>query len=577
MKKPEVRLGELLIGKKKITKEQLEDALAVQKETGEKLGEVLTKSGYISEEGLAKALSEQLRIPYVSLSKGNLKPDLEQDLEEIIPARFANANKVLPISKHLGSLTVAFIDPLNLMLKDNIRKITGYNINPVITTNSEITTAISEFYGKDSALRDAIKSTYGEENEDGSLLKTYEEKEDEDFSLDNILAKAKEAPVVKLVDLLIKQAVEERASDIHIEPFKDRIRVRYRIDGILHEISPPAKHLHMAIISRIKILSRMDIAEKRLPQDGSFMVNLNNRLIDLRVSTVPTSFGEKVVIRILDKSSTPLELSELGFSSEESEKFAKAITQPYGLILLTGPTGSGKSTTLYAALNKIKDPTKNITTIEDPIEYRFEGINQVSARPDIGLTFATGMRSFLRQDPDIIMVGEVRDAETATICVRAALTGHIVFSTLHTNDATTVCERLKDLGIDPFLINSSLLMVIAQRLVRRLCPECKKGYEPTKEERNKLGKFGENVDMIYKPQGCEYCNMTGFRGRVGIFEMMEMNDRLRRSIAKELPAEDLRQIAQESGMRNLWDSGMEKVAQGITSIDEVSRVTLTIL
>jgi len=575
MKKPDTRLGELLISQNKITEGQLEEALSLQKETGEMLGDILVKSGYISEEVLSETLSEQLKIPYVSLSNGTLRPKLDQDLEKLIPARFANAHLVLPISKHLGSLTVAFVNPLDLMVRDNIRKMTGYNVNPVITTKAELVSAINEFYGKDFALREAIKDTY-KAKEIKSTLEAYE-KEEEEFSLDKLLAKAEEAPVVKLVDLLIRQAVEERASDIHIEPFEKKIRVRYRIDGILHEISPPAKHLHMAIISRIKILSKMDIAEKRLPQDGGFMVKLEDRLVDLRVSTIPTANGEKVVMRILDKSSTPLDLTGLGFPKEDLEKFSRAIKQPYGLVFLTGPTGSGKSTTLYAALNMIKSSEVNIITIEDPIEYRFEGINQVQAKPEIGLTFANGMRSFLRQDPDIIMVGEIRDRETSQICVRAALTGHLVFSTLHTNDAPSVCDRLKDLGIDTFLLNSSLLLILAQRLVRCLCPECKQGYEPNKLEREKMGKLGKDAEMIYGPKGCDYCNMTGYRGRLGIFETLEVTERIRRAFSKGIAGEDLKWIAQEGGMKTLWESGVEKVIEGITGIEEVSRVTLTIV
>lgn len=577
MRKPETKLGDLLVKNELITKEQLDEALALQKETDEKIGEILVKSGYISEKELAKALSEQLRIPYVSLSKGTLEPKLDQNLEELIPAAFAKEHLVLPISKHLSSLTVAFVDPLNLMIRDNISKMTGCNVNPVVTTRSEINAAIQKFYGRDSALKEAIQDTYeGKQIEDEELsVETYEEqKEVEEFSLDKLLEKAEEAPVVKLVDLLIRQAVEERASDIHIEPYEDKIRVRYRIDGVLHEISPPAKHLHMAIISRIKILARMDIAEKRLPQDGGFTVKLEDRLIDLRVSTIPTAYGEKVVMRILDKGTTPLDLSELGFSSNDLEKFNRALNQPYGLIFLTGPTGSGKTTTLYAALNKLKSVEKNITTMEDPIEYKFEGINQVQAKPEIGLTFANGMRSFLRQDPDVVMVGEVRDQETAEMCIRGALTGHIVFSTLHTNDAPSACERLKDLGIDPFLINSSLLMIVAQRLVRKLCPNCKQGYEPSEEE---LEKIGQKVDMIYEAEGCEECNMTGYKGRIGIYEVLEANHQIREALSKGASGDELKKIARESGMKTLWERGMEKVAQGITSMEEVGRVTVTIL
>jgi len=387
-------------------------------------------------------------------------------------------------------------DPLDLILIDNLRKLTGCEINPVIATKSDILKAMDDFYGKSSMLKSAVSASYDKSGmEDVEIAQVQEE----ELSLDKLVARAEEAPVVKLVDLIIRQAINERASDIHIEPFKDRISLRYRIDGKLYEIPPPAKHLNLAIVSRIKILARLDIAEKRLPQDGALVVKLEDRIIDLRVSTIPTIWGEKVVLRILDKGSTLLSLNQMGYEPKQLEEIRRAIVMPYGLVLITGPTGSGKSTSLYAMLNEIKSPSRNIVTVEDPVEFKLDGINQVQVKPEIGLTFAAALRSFLRQDPDVMLVGEVRDLETAEICLRSALTGHLVLSTLHTNDAPSAINRLIDIGVEPYLISPTLVLVVAQRLIRRLCPDCKEAYEPTPEE---LGSVKLKSDLLFRPKGC---------------------------------------------------------------------------
>lgn len=568
MPKQRLKLGEILVKEGLITEEQLQKALQTQLVEEARLGEILIKLELVTEKDIAIALGKQLGIPYVSLSKGQLKPAEDQDLEKLIPGDVARRYKVLPISRHLNSLTVAMIDPSDLIVIDNLKKITGCEINPIISTKSEIEQAIEKFYGRQDLLKEAIESSYHTEES----LETLEEvSEEESLSLDRLIAKAEEAPIVKLVDLIIRHAIEERASDIHIEPFKEKLNLRYRIDGILHEIPPPAYRLRQAIISRIKILAKLDIAEKRLPQDGAFMVKIGERIIDIRVSIIPTVHGEKAVLRILDKTQVPLDLKELGFEAKELELFLKAIHSPYGLVFLTGPTGSGKTTTLYAALNEIKSPNINILTVEDPVEYHFEGINQVQVKPHIGLTFATALRAFLRQDPDVILVGEVRDLETVEICIRASLTGHLVLSTVHTNDAPTAIGRLIDIGAEPYLLAPSLLLVAAQRLVRKLCPECKEPYEPPKDfvQKHKIAK-----DLLYRRKGCSACKQTGYKGRIGIFEIMPISERLKVLIEKGSGTDILREAAREEGMLTLWESGLQKVVKGITDVEEVMRVTL---
>ena len=561
MARPYQRLGEILIKEGVINQSQLDEVIKIQAKEGGRLGEILLKMRIVSEEDIVVALGKQLNLPYVTMGAGLLKPVTDQNLDHLIPKEFAIKNLVLPLAKTMSSVTCAVTDPLDVILIDNLRKITGCEINPVIATKSEILKAIDDFYGKRDILIAAAEASYQTKDK----FESVPEAEAEELSIDRLIARAEEAPVVKLVDLIVKQAIDERASDIHIEPFKDKISLRYRIDGVLHEIPPPAKHLHLPIISRIKILAKLDIAEKRLPQDGSFTVRIEGRNIDLRVAAMPTIYGEKIVLRILDKTGIPLDLAQMGFLPQQLELFRWAIKAPYGLIFLTGPTGSGKSTTLYAALNEIKSSTKNIVTVEDPVEYHMEGLNQVQIKPEIGLTFASALRAFLRQDPDIMMVGEVRDLETAEICVRSALTGHLVLSTLHTNDAPSAITRLIDIGIEPYLLLPSLLLVVAQRLVRRLCPDCKEPYEPTSEERERY-KLG--TDLIYKAKGCDKCNLIGYRGRTCIAEVLHIDDEVKQKIGSEINFRDFKKYVCEHGMTTLYDSALKKVQAGITSLEE---------
>jgi type IV pilus assembly protein PilB len=564
-----LRLGELLVKEGLINASQLEKAISVQRQEGGRLGEILVRLGFVKEDQVVSALGKQLNIPYFSLGTGMLKPAMDQGLERLISEDFAFKNSILPLSRTLRSITVAMADPLDLILIDNLRKVTGCEINPVIATKSDITKAIEDFYGKSAMLREAVEASYeisAFEQPSGGAEATESE-----LSLDKLIARAEEAPVVKLVDLIIRQAIEERASDIHIEPFKDKISLRYRIDGRLYEIPPPARHLHLPIISRIKILAKLDIAEKRLPQDGAFLVKIEERPIDIRVSSIPTIYGEKIVLRILDRSQVVLDLNQSGFDPKQLEDIRKSIKSPYGLVFLTGPTGSGKTTTLYSILNEIKDPTKNILTIEDPVEYRLGGINQVQIKPEIGLTFAAALRSFLRQDPDIMLVGEVRDLETAQICIRSALTGHLVLSTLHTNDAPSTVNRLIDIGIESYMLAPSLLIVVAQRLLRKLCSDCKEAYEPTAEL---VKDVNLKAELIYKAKGCSKCNNTGYRGRTCIAEVMVANEEIRGLINQKASFQKIREVARLGGMQTLHESAIKKVEQGITSLEEAFSVTL---
>ncbi|MBP7216327.1 MAG: Flp pilus assembly complex ATPase component TadA [Candidatus Omnitrophica bacterium] len=564
-----LRLGELLIKEGLITEAQLEKAINVQRQEGGRLGEILVKLGALKEDQMVSVLGKQLNIPYFAMGSGMLRPSLNEDLNKILPHDFALKNSVLPLSRTLRSLTVAVADPLDLILIDNLKKITGFEINVVIATRSDISKAIEQFYGKSRMFADAVEASY---DLTSVVVPRETDSIESELSLDKLIARAEEAPVVKLVDLIIRQAIDERASDIHIEPFKDRISLRYRIDGKLYEIPPPAKHLHYPIISRIKILSKLDIAEKRLPQDGAFLVKLEeSRPVDIRVSTIPTIYGEKVVLRLLDRSSVVLDLAQLGFEPKQLELIRHAINMPYGLVFLTGPTGSGKTTTLYAILTEVRNPTKNIVTVEDPVEYKLDGINQVQIKPEIGLTFAAALRSFLRQDPDVMLVGEVRDMETAEICIRSALTGHLVLSTLHTNDAPSAVSRLIDIGIAPFLLGPSLQLIVAQRLIRKLCPDCKEAYEPSAEEKKNLRLKAE---LVYKPKGCIKCNQLGYRGRLCISELLAINTEMRELITANAQFQKIREVARKSGMQTLYESAIHKVEQGLTSIEEALSVTL---
>ena len=572
------RIGTILLKEGLVNEAQLREAVHVQKTTGKRLGEVLVERGVISEDQMAQVLGRQLGIPYRHFTETDLPPTDDPELKKLLPERVIRRYLVLPLSKNKGELTVALADPLDVILLDNLRKMTGCRIRPVLSTPTDLRTAIQAVYGKMDLLKKVVEGSYETEQQSPSPASlSIEQVEDlsqsEGTSVEDLAAKAGEAQVVRLVDLFLLEAVNSRASDIHVEPQSNRISIRFRIDGVLQHVDPPAPQLLPAIVSRIKILARMDIAEKRLPQDGGFTIRLGERTIDLRVSTIPVVYGEKVVVRLLDKSHLFTDFVQLGLEGTALQEVEQAIRTPYGLIFATGPTGSGKSTSLYAILSQLNGPTKNILTIEDPIEYKVPGVNQVQAKPSIGLTFASGLRAFLRQDPDIIMVGEVRDLDTAEICVRAALTGHLVLSTLHTNDASSAITRLIDLGIEPFLLSPSLVMIIAQRLVRRLCPECRESFQPDHalKERARLPE-----GSYYRATGCAACRKTGYRGRIAIFEVLLATPAIREQISQEAHAAELRKAVRAQGMKTLFESGVEKAAQGITSLEEVFSIVAEI-
>ncbi len=573
---PRLRLGEILIKQGLITEKQLQEAISAQKDQKGRIGEVLIKLGIITEEELSASLGTQLLLPYASHLSGLLKPKADQNLNKLIPHEFAQKNLVLPLSRNGNRLTCAIFDPLDFLLQDNLKILTSCELNLIIATRTDLLKAINEFYlyegtpeNRGGLLDRAVERTYSKDEE--TPLAQLKMGDDTELSIDRLIAKAEEAPVVKLVDLIIRQAIDEKASDIHIEPFKDKLEIRYRLDGTLYQIPPPAAHLHMPIVSRIKILSKMDIAEKRLPQDGSITAKLEDRTVDLRISTIPTVWGEKVVMRILDRGAVKLDLAQLGFDAKQLTLIRKCLTSSYGLFFVTGPTGSGKSTTLYSSLSEITDPSKNIMTAEDPVEFKIEGINQVAVRNDIGLTFAAALRAFLRQDPDIIMVGEVRDLETAQICVRAALTGHMVLSTLHTNDAPSAVTRLIDIGVPSYLLTPSLLMIVAQRLARKLCVKCKEPYESGGQM---VGEYKIKSDLIYKAKGCDECNQSGYKGRVVISEVMAINEEIKVLMGRGGTYNEIRDAARKNGMDTLFEAGMKKVEEGITSLDEVLGIVI---
>jgi len=555
-------LGDILIERKLITQEQLSQALAKQKETKEALGQIMIQLGFLDESQLRMVLSEQLGVSF--LSSDQLKPRMDQRLKECIPTDFALANLVLPLDRDGQILKVAVSKVHDLIFMDNLRKITGYDILTVLATESELKRAIMAYYGS-TDLQEVISSS-----EVDNVTQDYiQETDDHKVDLEATISEAEKAPVVKLVDVMIRKALEDRASDIHIEPGQDKISIRYRVDGVLYELPPPPRELHSALVSRIKILSKMDIAEKRIPQDGSFALQYKGHKVDMRVSTIPIIFGEKVVMRILDKRMDLLDMNLLGFEPEQLAHFEKALMRPYGLIFVTGPTGSGKSTTLYAALNKRLSPEINILTIEDPVEYQISGMNQVQVKPEIGLTFASALRAFLRQDPDVILVGEVRDLETAEISIRASLTGHLVLSSLHTNDAISAVTRLIDIGIQSYLVAGSLGLVAAQRLIRLLCPECKEPYKVDSKTRDE---YGIREETLYKARGCSKCRKIGYWGRKAIYEVLPIDEDVRRLITKDTNLAQLKAIQKEKKYETLLQNGIKKVERGLTSLEEVLSV-----
>ncbi|MCX5698452.1 MAG: type II secretion system ATPase GspE [Candidatus Omnitrophica bacterium] len=561
-------LGESLAEEGIITAEQLKQAREEEKRTGQRLRNILVKMGLIAEEDLVALISEKLGLPRIELSNYLIDPKIV----ELVPEALARKYELIPVLKIGNRLTCAMVDPWNIFALDEIRAKTNLIIEPAVATESEIKQALNEHYGAKGSMEDLIKTI------DEKKLGIEAGKEIDAKKLQGIV---EEPVVIKLVNLIIMQAVKEGASDIHIEPEEEALNIRLRVDGMLHEISSPPKHLQSAIISRIKILANLDIAERRAPQDGRFTVNLEGRQIDIRVSNVPTIYGENVVLRLLDVSTALLGLGQLGFSQEILDKYSKLITRPHGIILVTGPTGSGKTTTLYASLAKINTVEKNIITIEDPVEYKLAGIRQIQVNPKVDLTFASGLRSILRQDPDIIMVGEMRDLETAEIAIQAALTGHLVLSTLHTNDAPGAITRLMDMGVEPFLASSSIIGILAQRLVRKICPGCKEEYTPAEEALKDIGLLngrrttddGRRELLFYRGKGCAKCMNTGYKGRISIYELMLPDDKIRNAIVAKSPAEEIRKLACLAGMAVLMEDGIEKVKAGITTIEEVLRVT----
>ncbi|MDK2816194.1 MAG: type pilus assembly protein PilB [Moorella sp. (in: firmicutes)] len=543
------RLGDLLIAAGMITPAQLEQALQEQKRTGERLGKVLIRLGFITEASILEVLEFQLGIPKVVLADYHLDPEVVR----LVPEGLARRYQAIPIRLDGNRLLVAMADPLNLLALDDLRLATGKEIMPAIAAEREIEEALSRFWQKETAasMSEAAAAAALEAPGPGGT---------------------EGAPAVRLVNSFIQQAIQMRASDIHIEPQEGEVRVRLRVDGLLRELTRLPLGVLSSLISRIKIMAGMDIAEKRLPQDGRFQFTLGKRNVDLRVSSLPTVYGEKVVLRLLDQEAMLLSLDDLGFLPAIKERFASLIHSSYGMLLITGPTGSGKTTTLYATLNILSSPEKNIITIEDPVEYLLPGINQVRVNPKAGLTFASGLRSILRQDPDIIMVGEIRDRETADIAVRAATTGHLVFSTLHTNDAAGAVTRLLDMGVEPYLVNSSLIGVVAQRLVRRLCPHCREIYRPEPGSLEKT--WLPEVEELWRGRGCQRCSFTGYAGRTAIQEVLVMNEELRSLVTAKAPAMALKEAAVAAGMVPLIEDGLEKVRQGITTVSEVLRVSL---
>jgi general secretion pathway protein E len=542
-----MRLGEILIERKLITPDDLARALEIQHERGgEKLGKILVDLGFIATRDVLSALAEQLQVPILTLEG---PPAVSPEIETLSP-RFLRQFRCLPVAQHDHTVMLAMADPLDFETRNTVASSTGLTVQAGIAPEQEILDAIDRYYGQ-------------QEKSDVDLSAPAGESED----LEHLRDMASEAPVIRLVNAMIAQAVEQRASDIHIEPFEKEFRIRYRIDGVLANQSPPPRELKAAIISRVKLMARLNIAERRLPQDGRIKVKTLGREVDLRVSTLPTLYGESVVMRLLDRSAGSFyDLESLGFDAHMLRRMEYYTSLPHGIFLVTGPTGSGKSTTLYAALKRINQTDKKIITIEDPVEYQMDGINQIHVNPQIGLTFAGGLRHIVRQDPDVIMVGEIRDRETADIAIRAALTGHFVYSTLHTNDAPSAITRLTDMGVENYLLTSSLVAVLAQRLVRVICAKCR---QPDGQATTPTG---ERVPA-FRGAGCEHCFGTGYYGRVGIFELMELNEELRAIIMRNEDASIITAAAYRHGMRNLRDDGWEKVARGVTTSDEVMRVT----
>jgi type IV pilus assembly protein PilB len=590
-----VRIGELLLKEKRITPEQLQEALNYQRQHGGKLGANLVTLGHVKDEEITALLSKQYGVPSIALTQFEIDPAIIK----LVPAETARKYQIVPLSRAGATLTIAMTDPTNVFAMDDVKFMTGYNVEPVVASETALLEAIDKYYGvgpaaaaKGAAKGAPVVQAPGESALDMASRSLAEVQmlavdtdvevisDLEEISAEMLERQGEEAPVIKLVNVVLMSAISKGASDIHIEPYEKEYRIRYRVDGVLYNIMSPPLKLRDAITSRIKIMAKLDIAEKRLPQDGRIKIRFSDagqpRDMDFRVSCLPTLFGEKIVMRLLDKTKLMLDMTKLGFESESLAKLETAINKPWGMVLVTGPTGSGKTNTLYSSISRINTIQTNIMTAEDPVEFNLVGVNQVQVRENIGLNFAAALRSFLRQDPNIILVGEIRDFETAEIAVKAALTGHLVLSTLHTNDAPSTINRLMNMGIEPFLVASSLNLVCAQRLVRRVCSNCKIEDVVPQLALEHIGFNGEDAKTVkpYKGSGCDKCNKTGYKGRVGLYEVMEITDELRELILVGASSLELRRKAVEEGMITLRGSGLRKIKDGVTTLEEVLRETV---
>ena len=562
------KLGELLLKNNLITSQQLEKALDDQKSSGGRLGDSLIKLGLVQEGELVGFLSKQYGMPSINLSEIKISPDVIK----IIPNDVAIKYQVIPVSLRNSTLIVAMVDPSNIFAIDDIKFLTGHRIEPMIASESSMALSLDTYYGTTKGLTNILQGIEAEELQIAG--------EEESLDIGNLQQASEDAPVIKLVNAVFTDAVKKRASDIHVEPYEKFLRIRFRIDGILYEIMRPPLKMKNAVVSRLKIMARLDIAERRLPQDGRIKLKMaKGEEMDVRVSILPTLFGEKVVLRLLDKSNLQLDMTKLGFEEGQLNDFKEAIYKPYGMVLVTGPTGSGKTTTLYSALSELNKITENISTAEDPVEFNLPGINQVQIHEEIGLTFANALRSFLRQDPDIILVGEIRDFETAEIGIKAALTGHLVLSTLHTNDAPSTINRLLNMGIEPFLVSSATNLIVAQRLVRKTCAECKAPVTISPESFAKLGILPEEYEQyknitFYKGTGCDACNNTGYKGRIALYEVAAVTDPIKELILQGASALEIKREAIRQGMKTLRRSGITKLLEGVTSLEEILKTTV---
>ncbi|MCC7408027.1 MAG: Flp pilus assembly complex ATPase component TadA [Phycisphaeraceae bacterium] len=563
----------------KVTREQVHEALELQQQQARKgqrklIGQLMVELGFIKEADVAAALAAQSGMDIVELTADH---DIPEDVRGILQPESVQQYQVLPLAfnKNKRTLTVAMRDPGNIRALDDLRLLTNYEIKPVVADPGVIDQLIAKFYGTKQDEAESLKNLIGELSSDEQLEEF--KGRGESIDLDQLMQAADDNKVKRLLNLVLMQAIKDRASDIHFEPFEDEFKMRYRIDGVLYEMVPPPKHLAMPIVSRVKVMANLNIGERRMPQDGRIELTIDKRPVDLRVAVLPTMYGESVVMRVLDRGNVALDLDKLGLRPDDADMFRQLIAKPNGIVIVTGPTGSGKTTTLYSALRELNTIDTKILTVEDPVEYDIDGLCQVQVRSEVGLTFAAALRSFLRQDPDIILVGETRDIETAQIAVQASLTGHLVFTTLHTNDAPSSIARLLDLGLEPFLVTATLEGILAQRLVRRICPKCKKAYTPTEEQLMELALLPDDVQgrEFYHGSGCDNCNNSGYRGRLGLYEIMVLDDDMREMIMQHASTQLLRNEARKRGMRTLRQGGLMAIYDGLTTIDEVVKETLS--